>query len=309
MGVQEQNSRRGLRLGQSGNALVTLIAINAIVFCALNLIKMVYLLSGKPGLLFETQALTWFHLPANLSTLATRPWTVITYMFSHIDAWHLIMNMLWLWMFGYIMQDLTGNRKIGPLYLYGGVAGAIIFLVFFNVFPGLIKFMPGGTLIGASAGVMAVAIGTTTLAPDYRIFPMIHGGIPLWVLTLVFVAIDLASVASGNNPGGSLAHLAGAGIGFLYVKRLQRGKDWGEWMHKFSSWFLNLFNPAKNKPDPKVVRSEMFYQPGPQKPYRKTSHVTQQRVDELLDKINNQGYHFLSDEEKEYLKRASKEDI
>ncbi|MES1215057.1 MAG: DUF6576 domain-containing protein [Bacteroidota bacterium] len=44
-------------------------------------------------------------------------------------------------------------------------------------------------------------------------------------------------------------------------------------------------------------------------PYNKTPNITQQRIDDILDKINQKGYQFLTDEEKELLKKASKEDI
>ena len=60
---------------------------------------------------------------------------------------------------------------------------------------------------------MAVAIATTMVKPDYRFFPMINGGLPLWVVTLVFLIVDMASVPSGD-PGKYLAHLAGGAAGF-----------------------------------------------------------------------------------------------
>jgi len=68
---------------------------------------------------------------------------------------------------------------------------------------------------------MAIAVATTTLAPDYRLFPLINGGIPLWVLTMIFVAIDYASVA-GSNGGYAIAHLAGAIMGFFFIYQLRR---------------------------------------------------------------------------------------
>ena len=71
---------------------------------------------------------------------------------------------------------------------------------------------------------------------------------------------------------------------------------------------MNLFNPNK-KSDRGNIREKVFYNSDNRKPYKKTSNVTQQRVDEILDKINQKGYHFLTDEEKNILKRAADEGL
>jgi hypothetical protein len=161
--------------------------------------------------------------------------------------------------------------------------------------------------LGASAGVMAVAIATTVMAPGYRIFPLLNGGIPLWVLTTIFVIIDLATIPV-SNPGGHIAHLAGAGMGFLFISQMQRGREWSTWINNFFDWVNNLFNPDKPKKG-KVIKSQLFYK-SKVTPYKKTStNFSQQRVDEILDKINQKGYNTLTQEEKDILKRASAEDL
>jgi membrane associated rhomboid family serine protease len=301
--------RRGQRLsiGQDGNALTMLIAVQLVAFVILAFIKVIYYFSnGAEGLaLYNRDILAWVSLPANLNTFITRPWTLLTHMFVHDGVWHLIGNMLWLWGFGYILQDLT-TKKIFPLFFYGGLAGAFIFVLSYNVIPTLREHLADATAIGASAGVMAIAIGTTVLAPGYRIFPMINGGIPLWILTLVFVIIDLATIPY-NNPGGHLAHLAGAGMGLLFVHQLQRGRDWSVWINRFFDWVNNLFNPAKPSRG-QSPKTQMYYKSTVQ-PYKKTTHLTQQKIDEILEKIHQKGYHSLSEDEKDVLKRASKEDL
>jgi len=205
------------------------------------------------------------------------------------------------------LQDLTGNKKIFPIYLYGGFAGAVAYLLSVNLIPAFyqnINIIPD--LIGGGAAVMAVAIATTTLAPDYRLFPLINGGIPIWVLTVIFVAIDYASVANSNG-AYAIAHLAGGAIGFIFVYQLRKGKDMGKWMNDLVDWFNNLFNPDK-KNKIQSNKEKLFYK-SDKKPFLKTSGISQQKLDEILDKINQDGYHTLSSEEKEYLKRASKEEL
>jgi hypothetical protein len=215
--------------------------------------------------------------------------------------------MLWLWAFGYIFQDMAGNNKIVPVFIYGALGGALAYMLAYNVVPPLREQLLVAKALGASAGVMAIAIATTVLAPGYRIFPMINGGIPLWIITMIFVIIDLATIPY-SNPGGHIAHLAGAGMGFLFVSQLRRGRDWSTWINNFFDWVNNLFNPEKPKRG-KNVKSQYYYKANVP-PYTKTSaNITQQRIDSILDKINQKGYNSLTQEEKDILSQASKDDL
>jgi len=308
MGVREyyQQQRRP-RLGQDSNALYMLIIINVVIFVLLNLVKIIYLLSDSNEAVFNNDVLNWFTLPARGEVYSGRPWTLLTYMIAHSSVWGLISSMIWLWGFGYILQDLSGNRQIIPIYIYGGFIGGIIFLLSVNAIPAVSKNINSiYPMQGAGAAVMAIAVATTALSPNYRIFPMLNGGIPLWVITAIFVLIDYASVGAAGT-GYALAHLAGAGVGFFYVWQLRKGTDLGEWMVNFYYWIDDLFNPEK-KQSGSSDKARLYYKAG-KAPFTKTPNVTQQRVDELLDKINQQGYHFLTDEEKDFLKKASREEL
>ena len=310
MSYYQQRNRRSLSIGQDGNALTLLIAINLIAFVLLAFVKVIYYFSrSEQGLtLFYNNFFYWVTLPADLDKFINRPWTLITHMFVHDtqNVWHILGNMIWLWAFGYILQDLTGNRKIIPIFLYGALAGALGYMIAFNVIPPLREHISYAQAYGASAGIMAIAIATTTLAPNYRIFTMLNGGIPIWIITVLYLIIDLATIPE-NNPGGHIAHIAGGLMGFWFIVMMQRGHDWSDWMNNFYDWLSNLFNPDKPKKG-KPVKSQLFYKATVQ-PFKKTPTVTQQKIDEILDKINQKGYHSLSEDEKEVLKRASKEDL
>ena len=310
MTLFEKKYRRKISLGESGNSLTMLIAINLVLFVLLSFTKVIwyFLYEDKQVAtsFFNKNVLSWFTLPADFDKMMGQPWTIITHMFVHIGFWQVLANMLWLWSFGYIMQELTGNKKIIPVFIYGALAGAIAFILSYNLLPGLKAQLPYATAMGASAGVMAIAIATTMVAPGYRIFPMINGGIPLWILTAIYVAVDLITV-SISNTGILMSHLAGALTGFLFMFFLRKGYDWSEWMNNFFDWVGNLFNPDR-PPKGKNIKDELFYKSSSM-PYKKSSNFTQQRIDQILDKINQKGYHFLTEEEKELLKRASKEDL
>jgi len=310
MPYYEKEYRRRSLFRQDNSALITLIAINLIIYVLLAfvqaLLHLKYESPAEANAAFQNDVLSWLAIPADPHTLLSRPWTLLTHMFVHADFWHIFGNMLWLWMFGYILQDLTGNRKVFPIFLYGALAGAMAFVLAYNFAPALVKQVPWASALGASAGIMAIAVATTILAPGYRIFPMIAGGIPLWVITGLYVIIDLATIPSRQNTGGHIAHLAGALTGFLFIYFFRRGYDWGEWMNNFWDWFNNLFNPDKPKKKKQLIKQELFYKSGTT-PFKKTPNVTEQRVNEILDKINSKGYNSLSDEEKDLLKRASQE--
>ena len=96
----------------------------------------------------------------------------MTYMFSDTGSalMRLLSNMLWLWAFGYILQELSGNDKIIPIYIYGGLAGGLFFILANYLVPPLREQAGNNALFGDTAGTMAVAMATTTLSPNYRFF-------------------------------------------------------------------------------------------------------------------------------------------
>ena len=282
-----------------------LITIQLVVFILFTFVNVIYYFSNSKEIadqLFMRDIYENMAIPGRFSDFFKKPWTLITYMFYHFKFWHIIGNMIWLWMFGYIFIDITGNRKIIPLFLYGGLGGALAFMIAYSFFPSLSYQLANA--VGASAGVMAIVVGATMLAPDFRIFPMLAGGIPLWVITVFYLILDLALIPTSNT-GGHIAHLAGGFTGFLFVHYMKRGYDWATPINSFFDWVNNLFNPDKPV---KRTRDQLFYK-ARKKPYIKTPNITQQRIDEILDKINQNGFESLTSDEKDLLKKASKEDI
>jgi membrane associated rhomboid family serine protease len=295
-----------INLGDDNNALMALIGINALLFVSFGLIQVIYYITQSSETAFQYEILRWFIMPAKLSALATKPWTTFTYMFVHVGVIYTLITLLWLWVFGSIFQDLSGNSKIIPVYIYGGIAGAIVFVASSYLSPELRSQVDYSFMLGGNAGVMAIAAATTTLSPDYRLFKMLNGGIPLWVLTVLYVIIDFAG---SGGLGIHLAHLGGGLIGFLFVISLKKGYDWSQWMNQIYNWFLDLFNPDKPVEVNQKVKEKVFYNTGSQKPFVKRPVITQQRIDEILDKINQKGYNHLSEEEKTILEKASEADF
>lgn len=295
------SKRNKFLLGQQGNSMVTLFTINIIFFLVLLTIQVAYFFYQQNAAQFNNQVVQWFKMPATLTRLSERPWTIFTQMFTHTGLLEMISNMLWLWAFGFIFQEITGNKKLIPLYIYGGLAGALFFLLGNYCIPALHTLSINTSLHTAGASTMAIAVATTALAPNYKFFRNFNGGISIWVLLLIYIVIDIAGLAT-NNAAFSLSHLGGAAAGYLFVYFLRKDKDGSIWMNNFYNWIAEFFDPKKKK-DPEI-KEKIFYQTGNRTPYSKTTVITQQRVDEILDKINSQGFHLLTEEEKNILKKA-----
>src|SRR5882757_207992 len=230
MTVAEDKSSSKVFLGQDNNALVMLFAINALLFVIFKFLFVIYQMTDLNLDAYFTNIFNWFILPADINKLGTRPWTLITGMFVHKDVMAVLPAMGWLWVFGYVLQDLTGNKKLISIYLYGGLAGAFTYIVSYYIIPKLQPGLPTATLYGSNAAIMAVAIATTSVKPDYRFFPMINGGLPLWAVTMVFFVVDMASVPTGD-PAKYLAHLAGGAMGFMFIYQMRKGNDWSIWLN------------------------------------------------------------------------------
>jgi len=312
LNYSEKRYRQQLNLDKGSSDLFLLIAICLIAFVGLAFVKALWHFNNPDKevakALFNKNVLGLFTLPADTGQLLKQPWAILTAMFVHDnnDVWKVFANMFWLWSFGYILRDLTGGKKIIPVFIYGALGGLVAFVLVHQFLPSLKEQLPLATMGGATCGVMAVAVVTTLISPGYRLFPMIGGGIPLWALAALYGITSFATV-SVSDTATLITLFAAAITGFSFFFFLRRGYDWSEWMNNFFDWFNNLFNPDKPKKG-KTPREELFYRSAGS-PYSKMPRLTQERIDAILDKISQQGMEVLTEEERELLHRASKEDI
>ena len=119
------------RMFQSGNILSKLIYINVGLFILIRLASVLFMLFNVQGVPF----LQYLQLPASPELLLFRPWTLFTYMFTHFDFLHILFNMLWLYWFGGLFLNFFSERQLGGLYILGGLAGAVLFVLAYNIFP------------------------------------------------------------------------------------------------------------------------------------------------------------------------------
>ena len=286
----------------SDNPLLMLIIVQAMFFIGLNFIKSIYVFNRMDPDAFYRNIYYWSVLSADPEKFLMRPWTFITMQFSEVKLILVIGNLIWTWMFGFLIQDLVGGEKIFPVYMYSSFFAGFFFILITNVFQqdtvGYAYFS------GVVPGILGLASAATTISPKYRIFPMIGGGIPLWIIALVYLLLNL------STSGGYLflsTQLIGILVGFGFVRLMQQGIDPGVWMIKFYNTVVDFFTPGKKRQ--KQSKQQTFYESTGRKPFVKKPNLTQKRVDELLDKINQFGYDQLSEEEKNFLKQASKKDL
>lgn len=285
------------------NALNQLIIINAVVFVGLGLLALIGKFSGVEGLYAIVDA--QFTIPPDLERFIYRPWTIITYAFSHAGFFHILMNMLVLYWFGMLISQYLGSAKLVNLYVLGALAGAVVFILAYNLIPFLAERGTNG-MVGASAAVYAVATASATLLPDHRFHLIFIGPVKIKYIVAVYILLSLLESA-GPNAGGNLAHLGGAGIGFLYVRGLQAGSDFGLWIQRTLGFIQSIF---KSKPKIKVTYKKKqtagASKNSSSSSSSSSSSIEQEEIDRILDKISEKGYESLSKDEKQKLFNASK---
>lgn len=289
------------------NAVVQIILINVIVFLVLIFLKVTLTLSGG-GDLYRA-VVTKLMLPAHLGDFLLQPWSIFTYFFAHEGLFHILFNMLFLYWFGKLISEFLGSNKVISLYVLGGLAGGLFFMLIYNVVPYYSDQVDASIMLGASAGVYAIVVGAATFSPNYTFFLLLLGPVRIKYIALFYVVLSFANTI-GSNAGGELAHLAGAGIGFLYIKQLQSGNDIGAWVIQAMNFFKSFFVSQ-----PKIKVTHRSGQKQKRSGKKRTVNVSgsssssttdQEEIDAILDKISQSGYDSLSKEEKQKLFNASK---
>ena len=278
---------------QTANVLIKIIVINAIVF----------LLFYLGAFFFNTSEYTlkqWFVLPTSITDALLKPWTFITYAFLHSGFWHVFWNMIILYYFGNYVLNLFQGKRLLTLYLLGGIAGGVLYMLSYNLFPAFTDRSLGGNLQGASAAVYAVMVFIATYSPNaqMRIFVW---NIKLWYIALFFVLKDLISLPVSGNAGGLIAHMGGALFGYLYATQLAKGRDIGAWFDNLMDRLVGAFSSRKSKPFKKVHKNKSTTRKA-SGALNKDEH--QQKIDAILDKISKSGYDSLSKQEKDFLFKA-----
>ncbi|WP_026934850.1 rhomboid family intramembrane serine protease [Christiangramia echinicola] len=291
---------------QTATVTEKLIAINVLVFILFFLLRTIaYLFQLPSDFLLE-----WFVFPKEPMEFLLKPWSIITYSFLHSGIWHILSNMLILYFSGIYFLNYFSAKRLLNYYFLGVIIGALVYMLSYNLFP---AFQGTGRsyLMGASAGVMAVLIGIATHIPNMRVRLMLIGSIKFWWIAAFLVVLDIIQIPMGNA-GGHLAHLGGAGLGYLYTNQLQKGNDIGKWFENLMDSLASVFKPREKKARMKTVHRTGKTAKTQTRSNNAKSNFNkdekQKKVDAILDKISKSGYESLSKAEKDFLFQAGKED-
>lgn len=279
----------------NGSNLTRLIYINIGVFILITLAAIAGFLIASP--VISDKAIDLLAVPSALKKLITRPWTLITYMFLHKDIWHILFNMLWLYWFGNIFLQYLDQRKLVSVYILGGIGGAVLYILSFNIFPAFSGLVSESVAIGASASVMAVVIAIAAYVPDYTIHLLLLGRVKIKYMALAILVLTSFMDFSVNS-GGKLAHIGGAIFGYLYTLNIRQGRDIGRGINKVIDIIVTVFRPRKKM---KVA----YKKPATDYDYNRIKAEHQSKINTILDKISKGGYDSLTKEEKETLFRES----
>jgi membrane associated rhomboid family serine protease len=287
------------------NGLMQLIVLNVIVFVVLNTIWVFSkLFDYRPMYLVMRDVL---FMPYQLPEFIVRPWTLFTYFFTHQDFLHILFNMLGLYWFGRIIDEYAGNQRLIGIYIYGGIAGGLLYLLLLNTIPTLSTISNDVGMIGASGSVYAIAVAAAVLVPNLSLHLLFFGAVQLKYLVAIYVFLSFIGLG-GENAGGSVAHLGGALMGFVFAAQYRKGNDWSRPIWRLFSWLNSWRKPQPTRfstrqkttvgGSAKNSRAENGYS-------GKTYTPSQDEIDAILDKISAYGYESLTTEEKQILFKAS----
>jgi len=224
-------------------------------------------------------------------------WQLFTYMFMHGGLMHLLFNMFALWMFGMELENTWGSRKFLFYYLLCGLGAGLS-----NLFIGPL-FSAGGPTVGASGAIYGVLIAFGIMYPDRPIFIYFLLPIRARYFVLLYILIEIYAGVTGTPDGvAHFAHLGGAAVGLVYLMLEQRGLSFNR---LFTGKKLKYVNGGKEyeyaNSDRWNVSDAKYFDS-----HDEGDRFNQERVDEILDKISQNGYQSLTEEEKKILFEASK---
>lgn len=149
-------------------------------------------------------------------------WQLVTYSFLHAGVWHVLINMLMLWMFGAQLEQDWGPGKFLEFYLFCVVGAALTTIaVAYSPIPGV---NPGTETIGASGGVFGVLIAFGMLYGNQEIFmfPLPFMMKAKYMVGIMIILVIIATIDPRQGGIANFAHLGGLLFGFLYIKFMPR---------------------------------------------------------------------------------------
>jgi rhomboid family protein len=165
-------------------------------------------------------------------------WQLVTYMFLHGGIFHIVFNMLALWMFGTELERVWGTRYFLKFYFVTGI-GAGALTVLFSLLPfGFAHQLQGANIIGASGAIYGLLLAYALYFPDRPIYMYFVFPIPAKIFVAIMGAIAFFSSLSDAGGVANATHLGGLLVGYLYLKGA-RMHPLSELKYRYLKWKIN----------------------------------------------------------------------
>lgn len=181
-----------------------LLISNTVVF-------LIYYLGGLP---VQQQFRVLFALWAGAAVRSLFVWQVFTYLFLHVGIWHLLFNMLTLWMFGSPLESDWGTRFFLKYYFLCGIAAGVCVLA--------VNMAVGDwstPTMGASGAIFGLLVAFGVLYPNQTVLMGFLFPIKAKYMVMIYAGIELLLTFGPNSGVSTIAHLGGMAFGYLYLKR------------------------------------------------------------------------------------------
>jgi len=167
-----------------------------------------------------------------------RIWQPATYMFLHADLFHLLFNMLALWMFGTELERLWGRRYFLKFYFVCGIGAGLLTVVFAFLPFDFSRALYESLIIGASGAIYGLLLAYGLYFPDRPILMFLLFPIPAKYFVMIIGAIAFYSSLGATGGIASATHLGGLVVGYLYLKGA-RVDPLSELKYRYLKWKIN----------------------------------------------------------------------
>jgi membrane associated rhomboid family serine protease len=167
-----------------------------------------------------------------------RLWQVVTYMFLHGGLFHILFNMLALWMFGTELERMWGTRYFLKFYFVTGV-GAAVLTVLFSLLPfGFSRDLYYANVIGASGAIYGLLLAYGMYFPNRPIYMYLVFPIPARYFVMIMGALAFYSSLAGGSGVANATHLGGLVIAYIFLKS-GRIDPISELKYRYLKWKIN----------------------------------------------------------------------
>ncbi len=289
---------------KNGGTLMRLIFINIAVYLAVAIVSLILFLSNSGA---NSQFIVnWLAVPASISNLLYKPWTIITYMFLHDprNIFHIISNMIMLYFGGSLFVEYLNNKRLLATYILGGIFAYALHVGAYYIFP-VFANQSADPIVGASGAIMAVFMAVAFYRPSLKV--MLFGVIPVPLIAIaaLYIITDLLGITEQNVEGQSriahFAHLGGVLFGVISIIGVNKSTHFMKKVDRFFAWTISPKFSFKRKPKMKVYQNPNETKKMSDEEFNFNKKLRQERLDAILDKIGKKGYEGLTKEEKDFL--------